>query len=65
MLFVHLKRFEFDLETFRKVKINDRVEFPKELDMRSGEEARAMRLVDAVNSAFEPLAKERCDLSVR
>eukprot|EP01156_Anaeramoeba_ignava_P023830 Anaeramoba_ignava/c21786_g1_i1.p1 GENE.c21786_g1_i1~~c21786_g1_i1.p1 ORF type:complete len:1570 (+),score=522.18 c21786_g1_i1:3382-8091(+) len=32
-LLVHLKRFEFDFETFVRHKINDRFEFPFELDM--------------------------------
>lgn len=33
-LFLHLKRFEFDYETMQQIKINDRLEFPEELDMR-------------------------------
>jgi hypothetical protein len=32
-LFLHLKRFDFDLETFRKVKVNDRCAFPRALDL--------------------------------
>jgi len=32
-LILHLKRFEFDLEIMRKVKVNDCCEFPMELDM--------------------------------
>jgi len=32
-LFLHLKRFDFDLETFRKVKVNDRCSFPRVLDL--------------------------------
>jgi len=34
VLICHLKRFEFDLETLRKVKVNDRFEFPTEIDMK-------------------------------
>ena len=33
-MILHLKRFEFDLELMRKVKVNDYVEFPMELNMR-------------------------------
>ncbi|KAG5186084.1 hypothetical protein JKP88DRAFT_198229, partial [Tribonema minus] len=33
-LLIHLKRFEFDFATMQQVKINDRFEFPLELDMR-------------------------------
>lgn len=33
-LVCHLKRFEFDFDTMEKVKINDYLEFPMELDMR-------------------------------
>ena len=32
-LILHLKRFEFDLETMRKIKVNDHLQFPMELDM--------------------------------
>ena len=32
-LILVLKRFEFDLDTMMKVKINDRCEFPFDLDM--------------------------------
>eukprot|EP00004_Rigifila_ramosa_P006247 TRINITY_DN1692_c0_g1_i1.p1 TRINITY_DN1692_c0_g1~~TRINITY_DN1692_c0_g1_i1.p1 ORF type:complete len:3114 (-),score=719.02 TRINITY_DN1692_c0_g1_i1:25-8475(-) len=32
-LILHLKRFEFDLELMRRIKVNDRCEFPTELDM--------------------------------
>lgn len=32
-LFLHLKRFDFDLETFRKVKVNDRCSFPRVLNL--------------------------------
>ncbi|CAN0216357.1 unnamed protein product, partial [Ectocarpus sp. 12 AP-2014] len=34
VLFLHLKRFEFDMMEMRKVKVNDKCEFPMELDMR-------------------------------
>jgi hypothetical protein len=34
-LIVHLKRFAFDLETMQQNKLNDRLEFPAELDMWS------------------------------
>ena len=30
----HLKWFEFDLEALRKVKVNDRCEFPSKLNMK-------------------------------
>lgn len=33
VLVLHLKRFEFDYERMRNLKINDRCEFPLELDM--------------------------------
>ena len=33
-LIIHLKRFEFDFDTLQQVKLNDRFEFPNELDMR-------------------------------
>lgn len=32
-LIVHLKRFEFDLSTMRRLKLNHRCSFPMELDM--------------------------------
>eukprot|EP01134_Creolimax_fragrantissima_P005015 CFRG5015T1 len=32
-LIFHLKRFEFDMELMRRIKVNDRYEFPAELDM--------------------------------
>lgn len=32
-LIIHLKRFEFDYETMQNSKLNDRFEFPRELDM--------------------------------
>jgi hypothetical protein len=33
-MILHLKRFEFDLELMRTVKVNDFVEFPNEIDMK-------------------------------
>lgn len=33
-LICHLKRFEFDLESLRKVKVNDRFEYPLELNLQ-------------------------------
>jgi hypothetical protein len=33
-LIIHLKRFDFDFENMQQLKINDRLEFPMELDMR-------------------------------
>ena len=33
-MILHLKRFEFDLEQMRKVKVNDYVHFPEELNMK-------------------------------
>ncbi len=32
-LIIHLKRFEFDFETMQQIKINDRYEFPMELNL--------------------------------
>lgn len=32
-LFINLQRFEFDFQTFERVKLNSKVEFPLELDM--------------------------------
>lgn len=32
-LIVHLKRFEYDLSTMRQVKLNDRYEFPRSIDL--------------------------------
>jgi hypothetical protein len=32
-LLIHLKRFRFDYEKMRQVKVNDRLEFPLELDV--------------------------------
>lgn len=34
VLILHLKRFEFDMEQMRKVKVNDKCDFPLQLDMR-------------------------------
>jgi len=33
-MILHLKRFEFDLELMRKVKVNDYVEFPRKINMK-------------------------------
>ena len=33
-MFIHLKRFEFDYNTFEKIKINDYCEFPMVIDFR-------------------------------
>ena len=33
-LFIHLKRFEFNFDTFQQVKVNDRFDFPVDLDMK-------------------------------
>lgn len=33
VLHLHLNRFTFDYEYFRRIKINDRFEFPKEIDL--------------------------------
>ncbi|KAF9401029.1 hypothetical protein BGX21_002899 [Mortierella sp. AD011] len=32
-LILHLKRFDYDMDTMRRIKINDRFEFPTSLDM--------------------------------
>jgi len=34
VLMIHLKRFDFDLELLRKIKVNDHCEFPSELNMK-------------------------------
>uniref|UniRef100_A0A7S2RGE2 ubiquitinyl hydrolase 1 n=1 Tax=Mucochytrium quahogii TaxID=96639 RepID=A0A7S2RGE2_9STRA len=34
VLIMHLKRFEFDLELLRKIKVNDHCEFPMDIDMK-------------------------------
>jgi len=34
-LIFHLKRFEFDMDTLQRMKVNNRCEFPHNLDMRS------------------------------
>ncbi|CAG9464341.1 unnamed protein product [Pedinophyceae sp. YPF-701] len=34
VLFLHLKRFDWDLDTFQQVKINDHHDFPAELDLQ-------------------------------
>ena len=45
VLFLVMRRFEFDYDSMRKLKVNDRCEFPMELDMepytQEGIEARA------------------------
>ena len=33
-VFVHLKRFEFDLDTMQRVKVNDYCEFPMNIDLK-------------------------------
>ena len=33
-LILHLKRFEFDLDTMRKIKLNDYCEFPMNINMK-------------------------------
>ena len=33
-LIVHLQRFDIDFETFRSVKINQRLEFPEQLNLK-------------------------------
>ena len=34
VLFLELKRFEFDFDTMSKIKVNDYCSFPMELDMK-------------------------------
>ena len=34
MLFLHLKRFEFDFEAMKKLKLDDNFEFPQTINMR-------------------------------
>ena len=49
-LILHLKRFEFDLDSMRKYKVNDYCEFPMELDLfpytKEGIEARERKADD-------------------
>merc|ERR1711871_961323 len=57
-LFLHLKRFEMDLETMQQVKINDKFEFPQELDMfpytvEGRAEAEAKAAAEAGNSGVK------------
>ena len=33
VLILHLKRFTFDMQTFRQVKVNTKFEFPEELNL--------------------------------
>lgn len=33
LLTIHLKRFDFDYQTFHRIKLNDRVTFPNQLDL--------------------------------
>ena len=35
VLFLELKRFEFDFDTMSKIKVNDFCSFPMELDMKA------------------------------
>ncbi|CAM9463640.1 unnamed protein product, partial [Phaeothamnion confervicola] len=68
-LILHLKRFEFDLELMRKVKVNDFCEFPSSLDMRPftkegltrDEQANAARdaAATAAAAAGDPAARMR------
>jgi len=52
MLVLTLKRFEFDFDTMKRVKVNDRFEFPQTLDMSKHvrstavEETEAERLLE-------------------
>ena len=46
-LFLHLKRFEFDFEAMKKVKIDDLVEFPHTINMRP-------YTMDALGAAAQP-----------
>ena len=39
LLLLHLKRFDFDVRTFRTVKLNQSISFPLELDMHPYTEA--------------------------
>lgn len=49
-LMLHLKRFEFDLEKMRNVKLNDRCEFPMVLNMEPyTKEYIARQELDAAN----------------
>merc|ERR1719267_46766 len=49
ILMLQIKRFEFDFETLRRVKVNDKMAFPEELDLsdsvavEEGEEKKELR----------------------
>lgn len=57
-LILHLKRFEFDLECMKKLKVNDTCEFPTSLNMhpytRDGIEARERAAKEAVRQGRDP-----------
>ncbi|GBG29919.1 Ubiquitin carboxyl-terminal hydrolase 34 [Hondaea fermentalgiana] len=50
---IHLKRFDFDLELLRKIKVNDHCEFPLELNMKKyTREALEGRLEDSKPDSY-------------
>jgi hypothetical protein len=57
-LILHLKRFEFDLDFMKKVKVNDCCEFPTRLNMHpytlAGIEEREKAIREAVISLYFP-----------
>lgn len=64
MLFLNLKRFEFNYDTMSKFKINDQCEFPRVLDMRKYTQEFIKRQdllkeMDDKNLTFEDLDEEQ------
>lgn len=64
VLFLNLKRFEFNYDTMSKFKINDFCEFPKVLDMRKYTQEYIKRQdllkeMDDKNLTFEDLDEEQ------
>ncbi len=57
-LILHLKRFEFDLDFMKKVKVNDCCEFPTRLNMHpytlAGIEEREKAIAEAVIHFYTP-----------
>ncbi|CAO1302522.1 unnamed protein product [Diamesa serratosioi] len=55
ILTLHLKRFDFDYQTLHRIKLNDKVSFPQQLNLNSfinnslGFESQAMQQVPTVN----------------
>ncbi|KAI9223238.1 hypothetical protein BC828DRAFT_340771, partial [Blastocladiella britannica] len=52
-LVLHLKRFDFSLITFERQKVNDRFEFPRELDMAEFMAPRDTTIVDDGGTVYD------------